>query len=65
MFTEKQIRNWRRYEGVRQSGVINMWDARTGCQITGMKTDEWQFCITNYDELRKQAEEQSEGEGDD
>jgi hypothetical protein len=60
MFNEKQIENWKAYEGVRQSGEINMWHARIGCQITGMEQEEWLFCIKHYDELRKQAEEQGE-----
>jgi len=55
MFTEKQKDNWWKYEAVRQCGEINMWDALTGCRITGMNKDEWLFCIRNYNELKRQA----------
>ena len=52
-FTDKQIENFTEFEGVRISGVINMFDARSGCEMTGMTKEEWIFCMSNYDELKK------------
>jgi len=46
------------FEGVRKSGVINMWDAKTGCEITGLTKEEWLFVISNYDELYDEFHEQ-------
>jgi len=54
-FTEEQIENWKDFKGVRDSGVINMLDSRTGCDLTGMTKDEWGFCIDNYGDLEKVA----------
>lgn len=51
-FTDKQIENFKDFEGIRVSGVINMYDARSGCEMTGMTKDEWIFCMNNYDELK-------------
>ena len=52
-FTDKQISNFTEFEDVRKSGVINMFDAWVGCEITGITKDEWIFCGSNYDELKK------------
>jgi len=56
MFTEEQLDNWAKFEDARQSGVINMFDAQRGCQITGLTKDEWIFCMQNYTSLQEQAE---------
>lgn len=52
-FTDKQIENFKDFEDVRNSGVINMHNTISGCEMTGMTKDEWIFCIINYDELKK------------
>ena len=51
MFTEKQIDNWNLYENIRRSGIINMYEYRAGCDITGMTKEEWLFCMSNYNAL--------------
>lgn len=56
MFTVQQIENWEKFESVRQSGVINMYDARTGCELTGLTKEEWVFCMSNYSSLKQAAE---------
>jgi hypothetical protein len=55
MFTEQQLENWKKYEAVRKSGVINMFDARTGCALSGLTRDEYVFCMRNYVALQKTA----------
>jgi hypothetical protein len=55
MFTEQQLENWKKYEAVRQSGVINMFDARMGCELSGLTRDEYVFCMSNYAALRQEA----------
>ena len=52
-FTDKQIENFKDFEAVRVSGIINVFDASSGCEMTGMTKDEWIFCMSNYDELKK------------
>lgn len=52
-FTDKQIENFKDFEDIRISGVINMFNTRSGCEMTGMTKDEWIFCMNNYDELKK------------
>ncbi|MDR1563908.1 MAG: hypothetical protein LBS74_03015 [Oscillospiraceae bacterium] len=58
MFTERQINNFEKYERVRRSGQINMWDATNGCKLSGLTLDEYLFVIQNYNELEKAAEEE-------
>lgn len=58
-FSSAEIENWEAYERVRKSGVINMFDARTGSELAGLSRDEYFFCMENYDELRDQFERES------
>jgi hypothetical protein len=51
-FTEQELRNWRKFETVRESGVINMYDARNGCAISGLTEKEWLRCMECYSGLR-------------
>ena len=55
-FTDKQIENFTEFEGIRVSGVINMFDAKTGCEMTGMTKEVWFFCMKNYNELNELSE---------
>ena len=50
-FTNKQLKNFLRYEQVRLSGAYNMFDRRAR-ELTGMDKDDYFFCIENYVELR-------------
>jgi hypothetical protein len=56
-FTERQINNWKQYERVRQTGVFNMFDKRA-MECTTLEKDEWFFCISNYAQLKSQADEE-------
>jgi hypothetical protein len=60
IFTEEQIQNWQAYERVRQLGVINMFDVRTGGMLSGLSNDEYMFCLKNYSKLRDASEEKGE-----
>ena len=55
-FPPQQIEWWRAYERVRKSGVINMYDTKAGCRLSGLTRDEYLFCIKHYTELRKTTE---------
>ena len=55
MFTDKQIEDWKKYERVRESGIINMFDARTGGMLSGLSNDEYFFVLKNYSELKEAA----------
>lgn len=48
--TKEQVQT---YENIRQSGVINMWDAKTGCELSHGKLnkDNWLYIINNYIDL--------------
>ena len=35
-FSSEQLANWEAYEAVRESGVINMFDARKGGMLSGL-----------------------------
>jgi len=39
------------FEGVRRSGVINMFDIRSGCELAELTKEEWIYVMDNYDEL--------------
>ena len=53
-YTEQQLNNWRRYEGIRESGLFNMFDPMARA-MTDMSKSEWLFCMQNYADLRKEA----------
>jgi len=59
MFTEKQIDDYRKYEKVRLSGRINMYDSYHGSRLAGLTEYEYMFVLTNYEDLRMEAENQS------
>lgn len=42
-----------RYEKVRLSGKINMFDRSRGCALSGLIQDEYTWVIKNYSELAK------------
>lgn len=54
-FTKQQIENWKSYENVRESGLINMFDALNGSKLAGISKEEYIFCLSNYSELKKVA----------
>jgi len=56
-FTEKQLENFEAFVEVQMGSLINMADARSGCQMTGMERDEWTFCMSNYSELEKASKD--------
>ena len=56
-FTQKQLDNWKNYEDIRTSGIINMFDAAVGSQLTDMTEDDWIFCLRNYTQLKQAYEE--------
>lgn len=39
------------FERVRQSGLINMFDWKTGCELAELTKEEWIYCMENYTEL--------------
>jgi hypothetical protein len=51
MYSTEQLKNWERYERIRQSGVFNMFDPRAR-DCTTMSVSEWVFCIEHYEGLR-------------
>lgn len=53
-FTEQQIKDWHRFEGVRQSGRFNMFDPRART-ATGLSGDDYTFVMNNFSELREAA----------
>lgn len=54
-FTAEQVRNWHRYEGVRQEGLFNMFDPQATA-LTGLTLEEYLFVMSNYSELELQAQ---------
>ena len=56
-FTEDQLENFKEFVRIQKSGIINMFDARTGCELTGMERDDWMFCMNHYDALSEAVEE--------
>jgi len=54
-FTEQQLNNWRIYEGIRKSGLFNMFDPRA-IAMTKMTGQEWTFCMKNFAELKQQGQ---------
>lgn len=55
-FTDEEIEDWYAFEAVRQSGAINMFDAKGGVMLSGLTRDEYLFCMENYCALKKAAE---------
>jgi hypothetical protein len=39
------------FEDIRVSGVINMYDIKMGCELSGLTREEWIYCMDNYEEL--------------
>ena len=54
-FTERQINNWKEFENVRELGLFNMYDRRA-MECTSLEKDEWLFCMSNYAQLKAQAQ---------
>ena len=50
-FTTEQLKNFRKYEKVRQSGCWNMFDPQAR-QKTGLTKEDYLFVMKNYSELR-------------
>jgi hypothetical protein len=53
-YTDQQLENWRIYEGIRESGMFNMFDSLAR-QMTNMSKSEWVFCMEHYNDLKKHA----------
>jgi hypothetical protein len=53
--TKEQINNWKLYEKVRKEGRFNMFDPNARI-LTGLDREEYMYCLSNYDTLKKQAE---------
>lgn len=51
-FTKKQIRDWRRYEKVRQGGRYKMYDPRAR-RATGLGSESFRFVMLNYTKLKE------------
>ena len=56
MFDTTQMKHYFAYESVRDSGEFNMWSLQAQL-ATGLTTEQYLFAMRNYDDLRKQAEE--------
>ena len=56
-FTEVQIKNWRKYEKVCAGGRWNMFMPQAQA-ATKLSKEEYLFCIKNYTELKKVANEE-------
>lgn len=52
-FTEQQIKNWKAFEKVRQSGKYNMFGAR---HVVGLSMEDYSFVMHNFEALKAQAE---------
>ncbi len=53
-FSQYQIKNWRAFEAIRQSGAFNMFDPRARA-LSDMSPAEWVYCMEHYAELKSQA----------
>lgn len=53
-FTARQIENWQVYETIRAWGVFNMFSPNARL-ATGLSVTDYQFCMKNYDALKKAA----------
>lgn len=51
-FTLKQLRNWKRYERVRDWNKLDMYDPRAR-KMTGLNADDYLFVIQHYLELKE------------
>lgn len=54
--TEATIDEFNAYEGVRKSGITNMFNVGLVCKLSGLERDKVIFIMHNYDHLRKEAE---------
>ena len=54
-FTDEQISHFRAYERVRSGGRYNMWDFRAVI-ATGLTQEQYFFVMSNFDQLREQAQ---------
>ena len=57
-FTQEQIENWKAFDAIRGTAIMNMLDSRQGAELSGMTRDEWKFTMTNYAPLKAQAEQE-------
>ena len=57
-FTERQLKHFKSYEMVRESGIYNMFSPQARIASCLSKED-YIFVMNNYEELQKQAEEAS------
>jgi len=53
-FTKKQLNDYEKYENLRRQGIINMFDLKKGCFITGLEPNEYKFVMCNYTELKEE-----------
>ena len=49
MENEKEL--FMAFEDVRESGICNMFDRGTVCDVSGLTKEEYLYVIKNYDEL--------------
>ena len=61
-FTEKDIKNLKAYEKVRQSGRFNMVDPRAA-QASGLSSEDYSFVMKNFKALLKAAAEKPTPQG--
>lgn len=54
-FTAQQLQDWKKYERVRKSGLVNMWFPE-GRDATGLSEKRYLFCLQYYTELKSAAE---------
>jgi hypothetical protein len=54
-FTSTELKQYRRYENVRESGHWNMLDPQAR-EATGLSRDQYSFVMKNYSALREAAE---------
>ena len=53
-FTDKQLADWRAYEGIRLSGQFNMFDRLAG-EASRLEKHRYSFVMENYDALKLAA----------
>ena len=56
--TPEQLKHWRRYEDVRQSGRFNMFTPQAR-RLTGLTKKEYLYCMKHYSTLRTHAHAQA------
>lgn len=42
-----------KFENLRLSGVINMFDITSGCEITGLSREDYTYIMKHYTELKE------------